>query len=86
MAKGECKELKMAEATPETLVGKFIVLWRNETKQPCRVIGLDADEGKVRYELLAGPDKGKKFRSRYDKSQSVKVYDDDNLVLACLDT
>jgi hypothetical protein len=80
------KELKMADATPEELVGKFIVLWRSETKQPCRIVGLDMEAGKVRYEILAGVDKGKRFRSRFDKSQTVRVYDEGSLVLACLDT
>ena len=81
----EYKELKMADAKETDLVGKFIVLWRSEVKQPCRIVGLDTDEKKLRYEILAGNDKGKKFRSRFDPSQTVTVYDDGTLVLAFLD-
>ena len=81
---GEVTEVRMTEA--EKLVEKFVVLWRNEAKQPCKVLSVDKAEQKVRYELVAGPDKGKRFISRYDSSQTVKVYDEGNLNLALLET
>lgn len=81
---GEVQELRMTDA--EKLVDKYVVLWRNEAKQPCKVLSVDKAEQKIRYELVAGPDKGKRFISRYDSSQTVKFYDDGNLNLALLET
>ena len=74
-------ELKNAEQ----LAGKFVVLWRNESKQPCKVIEVDKEKQEIRYELLGGPDKGKKIRSRYDASQTVFVYEDGAAILAVLE-
>ena len=85
MGEKEYVEVKMADAKPEDLVDKFIVLWRSEVKQPCRVLGLDKEASKLRYEILAGGDAGRKFRSRFDKSQTVRVYEKGTLLLACLD-
>ena len=75
---------KMEE--PEVIVGKYIVLWRQEQKQACKVIGVNKQDKKITYELVSGPDKGRKFQSRYDSSQIVDVYNDDSLILAVLDT
>lgn len=83
MAKAEVRQVKMKE--PDELIGKFVVLWRNESKQPCRVLEVDGKKQEVLYELLVGPEKGKKFRSRYDPSQTVVSYDDGAAVLAMLD-
>lgn len=76
--------VKMTEA--DKIVGKFVVLWRNEKKQPCKVVEVDIPGKRVKYELIAGPEKGKQWWSRYDESQNVLVYDDDNLMLALLET
>jgi len=35
---------------------------------------------------MGGPDKGKRFSSRFDSSQTVKMYDNDTVVLAVLET
>jgi hypothetical protein len=79
----EVKKVELKNA--EKLADKFVVLWRNETKQPCRVLEVDKEKQEIRYELIGGPDKGKKVRSRYDASQTVQVYDDDTAILALLD-
>jgi len=81
--KADVKQVKMTE--PKGIVGKFVVLWRNEEKQPCRVHDVDMTKQEVVYELLTGPDKGKKYRSRFDPSQTVVAYNDGAAVLAMLD-
>lgn len=83
MAKSEVRQVKMKE--PKGIVGRFVVLWRNEAKQPCRIIEVDEGKQEVVYELLVGPDKGKKYRSRYDPSQTIVIYEDGAAVLAMLD-
>ena len=73
----------------ETLIGKIVVLYRNEVKTPARLIAVNKDgekAGRIVYELLVGPEKGKRFSSKYDDSQTAYVYDDDNKVLALLET
>ena len=80
---GEVKEVKMTDA--DKVVGHFVVLWRNEQKQPAKILSVDKGQQRAKYELLTGPDKGKKFSSRYDSSQTVKVYDDDSVMLALCD-
>jgi hypothetical protein len=80
---GEVKEVKMGDA--DSLVDHVVVLWRNEVKQPARVLSIDKAQQRAKYELLTGPDKGKKFSSRYDTSQTVKVYDGDSEILALCD-
>ena len=80
----EVQEVRMTEA--EKLMDKYVVLWRNEAKQPCKVLSVDKAEQKIRCELVAGPDKGKRFISRYDSSQTVKVYDEGNKLLAVMET
>lgn len=77
------KEVKMTDA--EAVVGNYIVLWRNESKQPCKVLSVDKEKGEIRYQLLGGTDKGKTLKSRFDSSQTVNVYDEGNSIMACLD-
>jgi hypothetical protein len=81
---GEVQEIRMTDA--EKLVDKYIILWRNEAKQTCKVLSVDKAEQKIRYELVAGTEAGKRFVSRYDSSQTIKAYDDSNLSLALLET
>ena len=69
----------------DALLGKFIVLWRKEEKQACRVDKVDVENKFIYYELISGPDKGKKFKSRYDASQKgIDVYNEDTVILAVL--
>lgn len=78
------KKVKMEDG--EQLVGGYTVLWRQEQKQAAKIVAVDKNEKKITYELLTGPDKGTKLRSRYDSSQIVDLYDDDNAILAVLAT
>ena len=78
------KKVKMEEG--EQLIGGFVVLWRQEQKQAAKIVAVDKNEKKITYELLTGPDKNTKFRSRYDSSQIIDLYDDDNAILAVLAT
>ena len=68
------------------LVGKFVVIYRNSTKTPSKILSVDMEAKRWKYEVLGGIDKGKIFSSNFDESQSVKVYDESNLVLALMDT
>jgi len=68
------------------LVGKFIVVYRNNAKVPVKILSVDMEAKRWRYEILGGLDKGKIYSSKFDESQSVNVYDDSNFVLALLDT
>lgn len=78
------EKVKLKDA--EKLVGKFVVLWRNESKQPCKVVEVYKDKEEVLYELIGGPDKGKKIRSRYDASQTVRAYEEGASLLVLLET
>jgi len=78
------EKVKLKEA--EKLVGKFVVLWRNESKQPCKVLEVYKDKEEVLYELIGGPDKGKKIRSRYDSTQTIRAYDEGSSLLVLLET
>ena len=80
------KKVNMDIGTDD-LVGKNIVLWRKEEKQACKVDKVDTENKFIYYELISGPDKGKKFKSRYDASQKgIDVYDSDSVILAVLST
>jgi hypothetical protein len=74
------------------LMEKFIVLWRGEGDEACKVAVkiVDAweEDGEVRvaYEVLTGPDKGQDFNARYDAGQTVIVYDEGAKALAILET
>lgn len=78
------EKVKLKEA--EQLVGKFVVLWRNESKQPCKVLEVFKDKEEVLYELIGGPDKGKKIRSRYDSTQTIRAYGDGAAIIPLLET
>ena len=69
----------------DKVLGKYIILWRKEAKQACKVEKIDTEKKFIFYELISGPDKGKKFKSRYDASQKgIEVYDEDTVILAML--
>jgi hypothetical protein len=60
-------------------VGRFIVLWREESRQICKIEKIIDDE--VVYVLMTGPNKGSRFQAKFF-AKTIKVYDDDNLILA----
>lgn len=78
------EKIKMEEA--EKVIGKYLVLWRQEQKQAAKILAVDKQNKKITYELISGLDKGKKFQSRYDSSQIVDLYNDDSVIIAVLDT
>ena len=59
--------------------GRHIILWRNETKQIAKVEAVVEDE--LIYNMVTGPDKGKRFRAKFF-AKTIKVFDDANLILA----
>ena len=84
VAQTVAEKVKMENA--EAVIGKYLVLWRQETKQAAKIVAVDEKNKKITYELIAGPDKGRKFQSRYDSSQVVDLYNDDSVICAVLDT
>ena len=70
----------------EKLIGRFVVLYRNDVKTPAKVIGVNKADRRIVYELMGGTDKGKQFSSKFDESQMAFVYDDSNVMLALLET
>jgi hypothetical protein len=58
---------------PGRLVGKFVVLWRNEEKTAAKVYRVD--KKRVYYEVMSGADKGKKFKARYAPVSTVRMYE-----------
>lgn len=76
------KKMKMEAA--EKIVGGYIVLWRQDVKTACKVESVDKDTKKIVYEIISGQDKGKRFMSKYDPSQTVELYDEDSVILAAL--
>lgn len=63
-------------------VGCYWVAWRHETKQVARLLGFA--DGEIQYELVTGPDKGKRYQAKYF-GKTVKVYNEENLILAAVD-
>lgn len=84
VAQAAAEKVKMED--PEKVLGRYLVLWRKEQKQACKIVAVDKQNKKITYELIAGPEKGRKFQSRYDSSQIVDLYNDDSVILAVLDT
>jgi len=78
------KKMKMDE--PKKVVGQFVVLWRKESKQAAEIMDVDEGKGRVVYEMVSGPDKGKRFSAKYDSSQTINVYDKESVILAALET
>jgi hypothetical protein len=64
--------------------GNFAVFWRGESKQPARIEGADAEW--VTYTMIAGPDKGTRYRAKYDGTQEIDIYDRESVILAALET
>jgi len=67
-------------------IGKYIKLWKDETKVVGKIVKVEMDVKKITYDLVSGFDKGKRIRSSFSDQQTVDVYDDESLVLALLDT
>ena len=61
------------------VVGRYIILWRNDSKQIAKILEVLDDE--MSYELQTGPDKGKKFKAKFF-AKTIKIFDDENLILA----
>jgi hypothetical protein len=60
-------------------VGRYLIVWRKDAKQVAKVLAVG--ESDFTFELLTGSDKGKKIKSKM-LAKTIKLYDDDNLVLA----
>ena len=75
-------EIKLTEI--DTVVGKYMVVWRNDCKAAVRVTKIDEKGGRVHYEVVSGPDSGVRYSSSYDPSQKADVWDEEEKHLACL--
>jgi len=60
-------------------VGRYTILWRAESKQIAKLESVAGDE--ITYKMITGPDKDKRFKAKHF-AKTIKVYDDDNLILA----
>ena len=81
--------LNVSMKDTDKIIGKFAVLYRNEVKTLAKIesfVKVDEKERRMIYEVHAGPDKGKRYSSKYDESQMTLVYDDNNKILAGLET
>lgn len=78
----EVIKVKMEES--EKVVGGYIVLWRKDSKTACKVESVDKKNNQIVYEIISGVDKGSRFMAKYDPSQTVELYDEDNVILAAL--
>jgi hypothetical protein len=64
-------------------IGRYILIWRKESKQIARVIGFQGAE--MSYVMMTGPEKGISYRAEY-LAKTIEVYDDDNfLILAAVE-
>ena len=81
--------LNVSMKDTDKLIGGFVVLYRNEIKTMAKIesiVRVDEKERRLVYVLEAGPEKGKRFSSKFDESQTALVYNEDNKVLAVLET
>ena len=70
---------------PEKIIGHYVVLWREESKQAAKVESVDMEKSRLIYELISGPEKGERCSSRFDSSQAIEVFDEESVILAVLD-
>jgi len=79
---------KMDMDNPAKVIGLFIIGVRNKVKTACKIIDAFEEDGEVRlaYEVITGPDQGKVFNGRYDRRQTVSVYDNGSVMLAIMGT
>jgi len=81
------EESGVERVKPEDLrkqVGQYTVLWRKRRKMVARIESVDTDDKRIIYEIVSGPDKGDRIRSRYDTSQTVYLCGEKQLMLGLL--
>ena len=67
------------------VVDNYVVLWRNEEREAARVVRIDVEAKRAIFELISGPEKGKRINSRFDPAQTVYVYSQEMELMAVLD-
>lgn len=78
--------VSMTMANHEALIGLYAVFYRNSQKVPAKILRIEkGNPNKIEYELIAGPETGQVWRSKFDDSQKAKFYDEESLVLALLE-
>ena len=77
---------KVSMKDVDKLVGRYAIFYRNNVKTPGKILRIDTAEKRIIFEILSGPDAGKKKSSKYDEAQTADVYNEDNKVLALLET
>jgi len=65
-------------------IGQYTILWRKKRKMVAKIESVDAEEKRILYLLMSGPDKGERIRSRYDTSQTVYVCNEEQLMLGLM--
>ena len=85
--KDVANESDVPRVKPEELdqhIGSYSVLWRDGRNVVGKIESVDKKDRRIIYELISGPDKGDRVRSRYDLTQTIHVYDEKLKVLALL--
>jgi len=81
------KEVAIDKVQDEA-IGWYGLFWRKESKVVGKIESVEnpgGNERRIIFEAYSGPDKGKRYRARFDASQAVKCFDEDSLVVALLE-
>jgi hypothetical protein len=73
------------EQVPEA-VGKYFISRRNGKREVAKVTWVNVDEKQMGYEMVSGQDKGARFKATFHTGKTIKLYDEDSLILALLET
>ena len=81
------EESGVERVKPEDLtkyIGEHTILWRKKRKMVAMIESVDVKEKRIVYEIVSGPDKGDRIRSRFDTSQTVYLCGEKQLMLGLL--
>ena len=59
-------------------VGDYIVIHRGDGKQAVEIVDVDSIDGRIYYKMLTGNDEGKRFGTRFDALQNIRVFETPN--------
>jgi hypothetical protein len=68
----------------DSVIDHYAILNRNGVMTPGKLLSVDHEKERFTFELLGGPDKGKKISSRYALKQKANFYDYDHLSIMLL--
>lgn len=69
------------------LIGNYAIFYKDKKKVPGKILRIEpGTPNKIVYEIMAGPEKGQIWMSKFEDDQVVFLYDEANLSLALLET